>query len=227
MKTKARREPLAMPGPGSGGRPRANTMVGLDLHNAYARLGVSPLLATDEIKELINRKRKEVMRRRRSRAEQQFGEEEAEMTRLQAIEDEIGTAKSRTRYDRLNPQNAILTIQPAPSDVAFDSKHRASLATAWLIEELGYATPLPSPDSLSLWVSLGLGPDLTTYLSAFTPARDGGADASEGELPALPDIALLKRMGHSATNENGEPAAEKPAPDRTESEQSRGATSDG
>ena len=34
------------------------------------------------------------------------------MTRLQAIEDEIGTPKARARYDRLNPQNALLTIQP-------------------------------------------------------------------------------------------------------------------
>ena len=92
-------------------------MVRLDLHNAYARLGVSPLLPTDEIKEVINRKRKEVMRRRRTRGEQQFGEEEAEMTRLQAIEDEIGTPKARARYDRLNPQNALLTIQPGPGDV--------------------------------------------------------------------------------------------------------------
>ena len=84
-------EPLAMTDTSSGGRPRAKTMVRLDLYNAYARLGVSPLLSTDEIKEVINRKRKEVMRQRRTRGEQQFGEEEAEMTRLQAIEDEIGT----------------------------------------------------------------------------------------------------------------------------------------
>ncbi len=98
-----------------GERPRAKTMVRLDLYNAYARLGVSPLLPTDEIKEVINRKRKEVMRRRRTRGEQQFGEEEAEMTRLQAIEDEIGTPKARARYDRLNPQNALLTIQPGPA----------------------------------------------------------------------------------------------------------------
>ena len=104
-------EPLAMTDTSSGGRPRAKTMVRLDLYNAYARLGVSPLLPTDEIKEVINRKRKEVMRQRRTRGEQQFGEEEAEMTRLQAIEDEIGTPNP-ARYDRLNPQNALLTIQP-------------------------------------------------------------------------------------------------------------------
>ena len=87
-------------------------MVRIDLENAYARLGVSPLMPTDEIKEIINRRRKDLMRLRRTRGEQRFGEEEAEMTRLQAIEDEIGTPKARGRYDRLNPQNALLTIQP-------------------------------------------------------------------------------------------------------------------
>jgi hypothetical protein len=202
-------------------------MVGLDLHNAYARLGVSPLLATDEIKELINRKRKEVMRRRRTRGEQQFGEEEAEMTRLQAIEDEIGTPKSRTRYDRLNPQNAILTIQPAPHDVTLDSKHRACLATAWLIEELGNSASLPSPESLSLWASRGLDPDLTLYLSAFAPARDRGANTREGGASELPDIAELKRMGLAVSSENGDPAAEKPAPIGTAPERSREASPDG
>jgi hypothetical protein len=225
MKAMTRRVPLAMPGAG-GGRPRAKTMVGLDLHNAYARLGVSPLLATDEIKELINRKRKEVMRRRRTRVEQQFGEEEAEMTRLQAIEDEIGTPKSRARYDQLNPQNAILTIQPAPRDGTFDSKHRACLATAWLIEELGHATSLPSPESLSLWASQGLGPDLTAYLSAFAPGHDQGASTREGGETALPEIALLKRMGLAVSSENGDPAAERPAPDGTAPERSRKALPD-
>jgi hypothetical protein len=125
-------EPLAMTDTKSGGRPRAKTMVRLDLYNAYARLGVSPLLPTDEIKEVINRKRKEVMRQRRTRGEQQFGKEDAEMTRLQAIEDEIGTPRSRARYDRLNPQNALLTIQPGRHDICLQSKDRAGLATAWV-----------------------------------------------------------------------------------------------
>src|SRR5271170_6114691 len=98
----------------NGERPRSKTMVRLDLYNAYARLGVSPLLPADEIKEVINRKRRDVMRQRRTRGEQQFGEEEDEMTRLQAIENEIGSPKARAQYDRLNPQNELLTIQPSP-----------------------------------------------------------------------------------------------------------------
>jgi hypothetical protein len=142
-------------------------MVQLDLHNAYARLGVSPLMSTEEIKEVINRKRKDVMRRRRTRGEQQFGEEEAEMTLLQAIEDEIGMPKARARYDRLNPQNALLTIQPSPCDARLDPKSRAGLATAWLIEELGRTAALPSPESLSLWATRGLDPELIAFLSSF------------------------------------------------------------
>ena len=139
----------------NGERPRAKTMVQLDSDNAYARLGVSPLLPTTEIKEVINRKRKEVMRRRRTRGEQRFGEEEAEMTRLQAIEDEIGTPKARARYDRLNPQNALLTVQPGPSDSILDPASRAGLATAWLVEELGRESSLPTAESLALWAPRG------------------------------------------------------------------------
>ena len=60
-------------------------------------------MATEEIKEIINTKRKEVMRRRRTRGEQQFGVEEAEMTRLQEIENEIGSPRARAQYDAGQP----------------------------------------------------------------------------------------------------------------------------
>jgi hypothetical protein len=227
MKPTAAREPLATPDSSSPARPRAKTLVRLDLHNAYARLGASPLLPTDEIRELINRKRKEVMRRRRSRGEQQFGEEEAEMTRLQAIEDEIGTPKARARYDRLNPQNALLTIQPGPRDVALDSKHRAGLATAWLVEQLGRGSSLPSPESLTLWSSQGIDPDLVAYLNAFTRAGDRDESTDVGGESALPDIAELRRIAPGLSSQNGPPAAEEPANDTSSPEQSREGYSDG
>ena len=166
---------------GGGGRPRAKTMVRLDLHNAYARLGVSPLMPTEEIKEVINRRRKEVMRRRRTRGEQRFGEEGGEMTRLQAIENEIGTPKARARYDRLNPQNALLTIQPSPGDVGLDPKHRAGLATAWLVEALGRDAALPSPESLASSAARGLGPDLVAFLASF--AGTEGSAVYQGDNP--------------------------------------------
>jgi hypothetical protein len=198
-----------MPASKSGTRPRAKTMVQLDLHNAYALLGVSPLMATEEIKEIINRKRKEVNRKRRLRGEQLFGEEEAEMTRLQAIEDEIGTPKARALYDRLNPQNALLTIQPGPQDAAMDPKHRAGLAAAWVIEELGRDGSLLSPESLALWAPQGLDQGLLEYLAAFAPPRDAG-DATDDEGTAtLPDIAELIRLAD--TKPYGAAGAQVPA----------------
>jgi hypothetical protein len=202
-------------------------MVGLDLHNAYARLGVSPLLPTDEIKEVINRKRKEVMRRRRTRGEQQFGEEEAEMTRLQAIEDEIGTPRARARYDRLNPQNALLTIQPAPCDLGLDPKHRVGLATAWLVEALGRASSLPSPESLSLWAFQGLDPDLIAFLSAFVGANDRGANNPEGDEATLPELADLELFGIAPQIQDGPRVAGEPSDNGSSPRQSTGGSPDG
>jgi hypothetical protein len=219
-------EPLAMTDTKSGGRPRAKTMVRLDLYNAYARLGVSPLLPTDEIKEVINRKRKEVMRQRRTRGEQQFGKEDAEMTRLQAIEDEIGTPRSRARYDRLNPQNALLTIQPGRHDICLESKDRAGLATAWVIEQLGRESSLPSPESLALWAPQGLDPDLLAFLTAFTAANDRGAHTHEVVESALPDIAELERFGLAASSQNGPRAAGEPSQKGPSPGQSREGSSD-
>jgi hypothetical protein len=176
-----------------GGRPRSKALVRLDLYNAYARLGVSPLLSTEEIKVEVQRKRKELMRKRRARSQQQFGDEEAEITRLQAIEDEIGTPKARARYDQANPQNELLTVQLSPHDRWLDPRHRASLVTAWLVEELGRDGLLPSAESLRLWAPLGLDAELTVFLAGFAGAAprgaaDGSPDAYGAALPALADL---------------------------------------
>jgi hypothetical protein len=177
-----------------GGRPRAKTMVGLDVYNAYARLGVSPLLSTDEIKEIINRKRKELMRRRRTRADQQFGEEDAEMTSLQAIEDEIGTPKARARYDRVNPQNLLLTVQAAPGDAGLDPGYRSGLVTAWLVEELGRESRIPSAEDLSLWAPHGLDPEIIEYLAGFARG-DRAVAADRVDAAEVPEVAELGRFG--------------------------------
>ena len=176
-------------------------MIQLDPDNAYARLGVSPLLPTAEIKEVINRKRKEVSRRRRGRADQQFGEEDAEMTHLQAIEDEIGTPRARARYDRLNPQNALLTVQPGPGDSLLDPGSRAGLATAWLVEQLGRESPLPTAESLALWAPRGLDPELVAFLAAFASIGDRGAVADGPDAP--PDVADLQRIPTAPASPNG------------------------
>jgi hypothetical protein len=191
-----------------GGRPRAKTMVGLDVHNAYARLGVSPLLPTDEIKEIINRKRKELVRRRRTRADQQFGAEEAEMTSLQAIEDEIGTPKARARYDRVNPQNLLLTVQPAPGDAGLDPGYRSGLVTAWLVEELGRESRIPSAEALSLWAPHGLGPEIIEFLAGFA-GGDRAVAAGQVDEAAVPEVAELGRFGLDLEPESGpQPAGE-------------------
>jgi hypothetical protein len=195
----------------NGERPRARTMVQLDPDNAYARLGVSPLLPTAEIKEVINRERKEVMRRRRTRGEQRFGPEEAEMTRLQAIEDEIGTPKARARYDRLNPQNVLLTVHPGPDDSCLDPANRAGLATAWLMEELGREGMLPTAESLALWAPGGLDPDLAAFLAAFATPGDDGSVADAHDAP--PDLDDLHRIAPAPTGRNGSPPSGEPPAD--------------
>src|SRR5262249_50127893 len=53
---------MSLPDRDPGERPRARALARLDLSNAYARLGVSPLLSTEEIKAAVQRKRKELMR---------------------------------------------------------------------------------------------------------------------------------------------------------------------
>lgn len=132
-------------------RPRPETGLVIDPDNAYARLGVSPLADTEAIRELLREKRKAAMEARRGRGTQSFGEEEAEMTRLQAIEAEIGTPRARARYDQLHPQNALLTVQPLDEDRRLDERFALGIATAWLREQLGPEGFLPSPTTQSLW----------------------------------------------------------------------------
>ena len=163
------------------GWPRPKVMASLDLYNAYARLGVSPLMSTEEIKSAALRKRKDVLAKRKQKlvVQQQFGEEEDEITELQSLEAMIGSPKARAHYDQTNPQNALLTVQPSPHDRLFDPRHRASLITAWLVEELGRDALLSSPDCLAFWAPGGLDPATEAFLSEFV----SGADR-EGIAPA-------------------------------------------
>jgi hypothetical protein len=185
-------------------RPKSKSLVRLDLYNAYARLGASPLMSTEEIKALVLRKRKELMRKRRTKGQQQFGEEEAEITALQEIEDEIGTPKARARYDRENPQNELLTIQPSPNDRGLDPRHRTGLVTAWLVEELGREAALPSADSLALWAPGGIDDDLNAFLIGFPldSEKVEGSDRPEDaeSLPQSPGTDDLRRLLSNAIN---------------------------
>ena len=145
-------------------RPRPEAGLTIDPYNAYARLGVSPLESTDVIREILREKRKAAMEARRGRGTDSFGEEEAEMTRLQAIEAEIGTPRARARYDLLHPQNALLTVQPLPADRRLEERSALGLATAWLRERLGPEGFLPSPTTQSLWAPDESDPELMALL---------------------------------------------------------------
>lgn len=132
-------------------RPRPKGRLVVDPNNAYARLGVSPLSTTEEIKAFVLAKRSKAQASKRSRGDDDFGAAEAEMTRLQEIEEEIGTPRARAKYDAKHPQNELLTVQPARADRRFELRERANLAGAWLVEELGPDGEFPSPESIPLW----------------------------------------------------------------------------
>ena len=147
-------------------RPRPKSRLVVDPNNAYARLGVSPLSTTEEIKAFVLAKRSKAQASKRSRGDDDFGAAEAEMTRLQEIEEEIGAPRARAKYDAKHPQNELLTVQPARADRRFELRERANLAAAWLVEELGPDGEFPSPESIPLW-SPDIDPELERLLKRF------------------------------------------------------------
>lgn len=157
-----------------GKRPRPKGRLVVDPNNAYARLGVSPLSSTEEIKAFILAKRSKAQASNRSRGDDDFGAAEAEMTRLQEIEEEIGTPRARAKYDARHPQNELLTVQPARADRRFELRARADLAGAWLVEELGADDVFPSAESIALWTP-EIDADLEQMLNRFeTKTTSGG-----------------------------------------------------
>lgn len=178
-------------------RPRPRARVVIDPDNAYAQLGVSPLSSTEEIKALLNDRRAKAIARRRSRGQQQFGAEEAEMARLQKLEAEIGTPRSRATYDREHPQNELLTVQPGPGDRRLEPSHALGLVTAWLHDELGPSAALPSPDSLPLWAPGGISPELEAALVPFEEAAPHGGERaiSAGEASGAAPAPQVEDLG--------------------------------
>jgi hypothetical protein len=165
----------------------------IDPSNAYARLGVSPLLSTEEIRAFVSAKRGKLVSGRRGQAAQGFGAAEAEMTRLQEIEAEIGTPRARAAYDQAHPQNELLTVQPSADDQRFEPRRRAALSGAWLAEELGRGGVFPSAECLALWSPGDLDAELRAVLTRSERAPDGGAAVAEapppgGEAPTLSDL---------------------------------------
>lgn len=151
-------------------RPRPKARLTIDPDNAYAKLGAHPLASIEEIKKLLSDKRGKLMAARRARGQQAFGTEEQEIIELQDIEKQIGTPAARAAYDREHPQNALLTVQPAPRDRAFEPARIASLVTTWLVDELGPEAMLLHPDAYWLWLPGGLDPELAAQLQPFAGA---------------------------------------------------------
>lgn len=151
----------------SAGRPRPKTRLAIDPENAYAKLGASPLASLDEIKKILSDKRGKAMAARRAKGQSASGDDEAEIIELQLLEKQIGSAAAREAYDREHPQNALLTVQPAPRDRAFEPQKIASLVTAWLVEELGADAMLLHPDAYWLWLPGGLDAELAAQLAPF------------------------------------------------------------
>ena len=166
----------------TGQRPRPKTRLAIDLDNAYAKLGASPLASIDEIKKLLSDKRGKAMAARRARGQQAFGDDELEIVELQAIEKQIGTAATRDAYDREHPQNTLLTVQAAPRDKVFEPARVASLATAWLADELGPDAMLLHPDAYWLWLPGGLDPELAAQLAAFAATEPERNDPTASTL---------------------------------------------
>lgn len=168
-------------------RPRPSSFVQVDLDNAYARLGISPLAPTRDIKQLINDKIRELKSQLSSKSEASFGDVEDQINRLQQIEEKIASPKARARYDQQHPQNELLTIQPCPSDHFDDPRFRAGLVTAWLVETLGSDRLLPTADCLAFWrvENLPLAEMLSGLVSAHGPARQS-ARGPDVESPTTP-----------------------------------------
>ena len=149
-------------------RPRPKTRLAIDPDNAYGRLGASPLATTDELKKILSDKRGAALAQRRAKGQVGGGEEEAAIIELQAIEALIGAPAARAAYDREHPQNALLTVQPAPRDRAFEPARTANLVGAWLVEELGPEAMLLHPDAYWLWLPTGLDPELENQLAPYS-----------------------------------------------------------
>ena len=152
-------------------RPRPKTRLVIDPENAYAKLGASPLASTDDLKKQLSDKRGKLMAARRAKGQAAAGDEEAEIIELQAIEKQIGTHAAREAYDREHPQNALLTVQPAPRDRAFEPAKLSALVTAWLRDELPPDALLLHPDAHWLWLPGGLDPELAAQLQPFADQR--------------------------------------------------------
>lgn len=183
--------------------PRSRAFLRLDLDNAYARLGISPLASTAEISSRIAELRREAMRRVRDKLQRSFDDpDEARIHQLDRIDEEIGDERRRRLYDEQNPQNVLLTVQPSRSEQLRLRHRRAALVTEWLREELPADACLPTPQCLRLWAPAGVPADLLRDLAPFArsaPPPSAGPAPPPADEPTTPvsiiDLDRLSKEG--------------------------------
>lgn len=173
----------------SRGRPRPRALVRIDPENPYARIGVSPTAATDEIKKVLDERRAQAAARARDSGDTSG----AEVIRIQKIFDILAKPERRAAYDRMNPWNELLTVQLPPSARAMESPHRAALVTAALIEELGPERLLPSAQSLALWAPSGWPEELNDILGLHPAPDAASADSTVSAAATLTPDELDER----------------------------------
>ncbi|HXU32561.1 MAG TPA: hypothetical protein VN851_18495 [Thermoanaerobaculia bacterium] len=174
-------------------RPRAKVFLRIDLENAYARLGVSPLASAEEIAARITELRGKAMKVARAKAQRTFGDVEEEIHRLDQIHDDIGDENKRRIYDEQHPQNILLTVQPSLAEQVWQRHRKAASISEWLCENLSEDAFLPSLRCLRLWNPNGLAGELLSVLSSFTDGEpiaaveDNAHPMDEPAIPVSPD----------------------------------------
>jgi hypothetical protein len=162
-------------------RPKPHSFVQYDPGNYYAKLGISPLTPTREIKKIITRKQNDAKKRRRLHAGGKFGKEDSEFNELQKIMESFASSNKREEYDRLNPQSELLTVQWSEYDDWFDKNSQVDFVSAWMVEELGHEKILPTPRAMQLWFPGGLDAELLDFLAQFETQT--GIGSHEGRAP--------------------------------------------
>ncbi len=150
-------------------RPKPHTFVQHDPNNYYAKLGISPLTPIKEIKAIIISKQMEV-KKQLHRCVQKKSKKTAlikKFDKLEKIAKSFASDKKREEYDRLNPQNVLLTVQLSDTHDWLDQSSRINFVSAWLVEELGREKFLPTPESLQLWCPGGLDTELFDFLEQY------------------------------------------------------------
>lgn len=176
-------------------RPTPRARVVIDPDNAYARLGVSPLLGVEEIKRAIKERSNKL---RQAARREGSSEGTDEIVELERIEREIGTVKARAAYDLRHPQNELLVVQPSSRDRSVESTQRVGIVGQWVLEALGDDAPVLSASSSAWWTTGGVSDALREALAPFVVAEVPAATEREG--PRGLDVEELDALGSRANN---------------------------